>query len=144
MNLVYQLLKRWWYALPKWPPENYDPTPKLNEHKLRVVQLSEYKKEPNIDENNFIKCFEMPGFKYEYVDYNGKTYDLRPQENKPSFNALMKLSEAKLSELIVTSITKQIEEAKSISTSESQGLLKALQNELKSAESQFRKYNTSK
>ena len=53
MNLVYQLLKRWWYALPKWPPENYDPTPKLNEHKLRVVQLSEYKKEPNIDENNF-------------------------------------------------------------------------------------------
>jgi hypothetical protein len=24
-SLVSQLLKRWWYALPKWPPEDFDP-----------------------------------------------------------------------------------------------------------------------
>lgn len=24
-SLVSQLLKRWWYALPKWPPEEFDP-----------------------------------------------------------------------------------------------------------------------
>lgn len=24
-SLVSQLLKRWWFALPKWPPENFDP-----------------------------------------------------------------------------------------------------------------------
>jgi hypothetical protein len=23
-SLVNQFLKRWWYALPKWPPEDYD------------------------------------------------------------------------------------------------------------------------
>ncbi len=24
-SLVNQLLRRWWYALPKWPPEDFDP-----------------------------------------------------------------------------------------------------------------------
>jgi hypothetical protein len=24
-TLVNQLLRRWWYALPKWPPEDFDP-----------------------------------------------------------------------------------------------------------------------
>jgi len=35
---VHQLLQRWWYALPPWPPENLDINDKLKENKLRLVE----------------------------------------------------------------------------------------------------------
>jgi hypothetical protein len=24
-NLIYKILKRWWYAIGEWPPKNFDP-----------------------------------------------------------------------------------------------------------------------
>ena len=126
--LVYQLLKRWWYALPKWPPENYDCSNKLNEQKLRVVNLIDWKKESKLDENNFEKCFELPGYKFVFCDSQGKIYDFRPEENKPSFNNLMKLSDQKLYEYLIIALKKQIEilEKEDINTNN-----KELINELK-------------
>ena len=86
--------------MPKWPPENFDCSEQLKSHKLRVVNVADWKKEPNSDENNFIKCFELPGFKYVFVDCNNKTYDFRPNENKPSFNNLINFPEIKLWEYL--------------------------------------------
>ena len=138
-SLVFQILKRWWYALPKWPPENYNPSEALKNNKLRVVQLTDWKKEPNVDENDFYKCFELPGFKYVFLDANGKTHDLRPQENKPSYNSLMKISEPKLYELLVIALKKQIEEIKKTESNQNGNLIKDLQNELRLAENNFNK-----
>ena len=129
--LVYQLLKRWWYALPKWPPENYDCSDKLNEKKLRVVNLIDWKKESKFNENNFEKCFELPGFKYIFCDSQGKIYDFRPEENKPSFNNLMKLSDQKLYEYLIIALKKQIEilEKEEINTNNKE-LINDLKDEL--------------
>ena len=138
-SLVYKILKRWWYALPKWPPENYDPSETLKENKLRVVQLADWKKEPNIDENNFNKCFELSGFKCVYLDANGMTHDLRPQENKPSYNSLMKKPDTELYQLLVTALQKQLEELNAIDSKQNTTLKKDLQNELKLAENSLHK-----
>lgn len=138
-SLVYQILKRWWYALPKWPPENYDPSEKLKENKLRVVQLADWKKEPNVDENNFNKCFELSGFKYVYLDANGMTHDFRPQENKPSYNCLMKKPDKELYQLLVTALQKQLEEVNAFDKKQNTTLIKDLQNELKLAENNLNK-----
>lgn len=35
---MYEVLKRWWYALPDWPDPNADYKEKLIENKLRVVK----------------------------------------------------------------------------------------------------------
>ena len=138
-SLVYQILRRWWYALPKWPPENYDPSEKLKENKLRVVQLADWKKEPNVDENNFNKCFELSGFKYVYLDVNGMTHDFRPQENKPSYNCLMKKPDKELYQLLVTALKKQLEEINALNSKQNSNLIKDLQNELKLAENNLNK-----
>ena len=41
---MHQLLQRWWYALPKWPPDNLDVSEKLKENKLRLVEEKNWKK----------------------------------------------------------------------------------------------------
>jgi hypothetical protein len=68
----------------------YKNSDKLKELKLRIVDRSEWKLEQDIDENGYRKVTEMDGFKYVFVDNSGKVYDLRPQENKPSYNNFMK------------------------------------------------------
>ena len=108
--LVYELLKRWWYALPQWPPENYDTSEKLKENKLRLVKISDWKKEPKTDKDNFEKCLELPGFKYVYLNNDGKVFDFRPEEGKPSYNALIKLSDVKLHEYLAKAYKGQLEE----------------------------------
>lgn len=136
-SLVNQLLKRWWYALPMWPPEDYDISSKLKEKKLRVVQLQDWKKEQNIDEKGFSKCFEMPGYKYVFLDYNGQTFDFRPIEGKPSYDNLKTKPESQLYELLIKALKKQIEELSKENSTQDIQLIKELQNELKLAEKNF-------
>jgi hypothetical protein len=59
---------------------------KLKENKIFNVEKSLWKFIPNFNEDGFKKCCECDGFKFVYIDYTGKTYDLRPEENRPSFN----------------------------------------------------------
>ena len=35
-----EVLKRWWYCLPEWPPTNFDYDKALKEKGLRKVELS--------------------------------------------------------------------------------------------------------
>jgi hypothetical protein len=62
----------------------------LNEFKLRIVDRSEWKLQPDIDDKGHRKVTEMEGFKYVFADSSGKIYDLRPQDTKPSYNNFIK------------------------------------------------------
>ena len=109
-KLVYELLERWWYALPSWPPENYDVSEKMKDNKLRLIKITDWKKEPKVDKDNFEKCMELPGFKYVYLTTDGKVFDFRPEEGKPSYNNLIKLPDVKLHEYLVKAYKGQLEE----------------------------------
>ena len=111
---VHQLLQRWWYALPAWPPLDWDPTQKLRENKLRLVEEKNWKKEVELNSDNFEKCVELPGFKYVYVTKEGKVYDFRPEEGKPSFNNLMKLDDIELHQNIVKALQNQLNDLNKI------------------------------
>ena len=105
---VHQLLQRWWYALPPWPPHDYDPSEKLKSHKLRLVNEKNWKKEVEVNSDNYKKCVELPGYKYVYVTKEGKVYDFRPEDGKPSFNNLMKLNDIELHQYIVKALQNQL------------------------------------
>ena len=107
---VYQLLQRWWYALPKWPPDDLDVTEKLRENKLRLVEEKNWKKEVELTSDDFKKCIELPGYKYVYMTKDGKIYDFRPEKDKPSFTNLMKMSDLELHRHLVNALKKQLEE----------------------------------
>jgi len=36
--LIYDVLKRWWYCLPDWPPRDFDYSETLVERNLREVK----------------------------------------------------------------------------------------------------------
>jgi hypothetical protein len=87
---VTNFLKRWWYAVPHWPPKDYDIVSKLKELKLRKVNIQEWRLEPNVDENGYSKCVELEGFPLVFLDYQSKVHDLRPKDTMPSFNNYIK------------------------------------------------------
>jgi hypothetical protein len=56
-ELIYDILKRWWYCLPDWPPVGYDYAPLLLERKLRVVKAISWKIEDEFDKDCKFFCF---------------------------------------------------------------------------------------
>ena len=130
---VHQLLQRWWYALPLWPPENYDTSEQLNKNKLRLVEEKNWKKEVEINSDDFKKCVELPGFKYVYITKEGKIYDFRPQEGKPSFNNLMKLTDIELHQYIVKALKNQLDELEKKQFYSEKNLRTDIKNQLKIA-----------
>lgn len=147
-SLVSQLLKRWWYALPKWPPENFDTryiylitklSEALIENKLKQIEKSEWKIEPNIDDKGFKKCIELDGYKFVYIDYLGKIHDLRPRDSIPSFNNFAKKSEKELYQLLIKALKNQIEtlEKEEKYSEEDYTIIESLKDELKFTESNY-------
>ena len=130
---VLQLLQRWWYALPPWPPDNYDTTEKLRNNKLRLVEEKNWKKEVEINSDNFKKCMELPGYKYVYITKEGKVFDFRPQEGKPSFNNLMKLNDIELHQYIVKALKNQLKELEKNNKYSEKILRNDINNQLKIA-----------
>ena len=139
-TLVYELLERWWYALPNWPPDNFDITQKLKENKLRLVKINDWRKEPKY-KDNFEKCMELPGFKYVYLNSEGKVLDFRPEEGKPSYNNLMKLSEFKLSEYLVIAYKGQLKELEKRDSILEKDLRNIIKEKLDRAERNLAKFN---
>lgn len=45
--LVEQFSQRWWYALPVYPPENFDYKPELERRKLNCVSIQDFQKLKN-------------------------------------------------------------------------------------------------
>lgn len=45
--LVEQFSQRWWYALPEYPPENFDYKPLLENKKLNCVSQADFNKLKN-------------------------------------------------------------------------------------------------
>ena len=130
---VHQLLQRWWYSLPIWPPEDYDTNEKLRENNLRLVEEKNWKKEAEINSDNYKKCIELPGYKYVYLTKDGKVYDFRPEEGKPTFNNLMKLNDVELHQHIVNALRKQLDELEKNNFLSEKKLRTKIKNELKIA-----------
>jgi hypothetical protein len=61
-ELVYEILKRWWYCMPDWPNPSEDYTEGLAELKLRIVKEN-FNFEPETDSKGKILGF---GFRMKY------------------------------------------------------------------------------
>ena len=61
-DLIYDVLKRWWYVLPEWPPKDTNYQQLLEEKNLREVKKIRWKIEDEIDKNNKRKVYQIPGY----------------------------------------------------------------------------------
>ena len=89
-DLVFDLLKRWWYVIDvEWYKTKSPIDSLLSSNGLRQVNLSDWKMEDNVI-NGLKKCIQMKGTPYVFFDCDEKIHDLRNKENCPSYNNLIK------------------------------------------------------
>lgn len=89
--VVAQLLCRWWYALPDWPPtdEKYYEA-ELRKRSFRKVSIEEWEWLPDEDEKGRKKVYELSQFKGVFRCSRGDLIDCRPQETCPCYSNFMK------------------------------------------------------
>lgn len=66
MSAIVDILRRWWYCLPDWPPKGFDFAGKLKEKGYRRVEFIKFKIEPAVDAHGLEKVFELDGYKGLY------------------------------------------------------------------------------
>ena len=89
MHLVDEFAKRWWYALPDWPPVNYDYAPKLRESGfIQVQDTSSLRDAAKEGFKNVVQVDTYPGV---FKCAEGRLYDLRPQDSMPSLQNFQKM-----------------------------------------------------
>lgn len=108
-QLVADILCRWWYVLPDWPPANFDYAPVLVAKGLRLVPLDRWEDEPDLDKAGNMKCYALTQFQGLFRDATGGLRDLRPLEGKPCFSQLIHKSDKELNALLSAALTKQME-----------------------------------
>ncbi len=63
--MVKEVSIRWWYALPEWPPVDFDYSAKLKELGYRVLDAEKFKLEADTV-NGLQKCVAVDGYKGVY------------------------------------------------------------------------------
>ena len=63
--MVKEVSIRWWYALPEWPPADFDYDGKLKELGFRLLDAEKFKLEDDFV-NGLQKCVAVDGYKGVY------------------------------------------------------------------------------
>jgi len=110
---VSQLLCRWWYSLPDWPPqeESYYQE-KLSAQKLKKVRIEEWEWLDDVDKEGRTKVYELSQFRGVFRGAKGELIDLRPQETCPCYKNLMAWDMVKLYDNLVKAYENQLEDLK--------------------------------
>ncbi|CAD7957576.1 unnamed protein product [Amoebophrya sp. A120] len=97
-EIISDLLARWWFVFPQWPPENYDYKTALKKKGYREVPVASWLQEKPVDvTTGLAKVYQLESFPGCFR--NGTDHgiiDLRPAKSCPCFLNLQKLSVQKL------------------------------------------------
>mmetsp|Transcript_10382 Transcript_10382/g.18502 ORF Transcript_10382/g.18502 Transcript_10382/m.18502 type:complete len:299 (-) Transcript_10382:65-961(-) len=108
-EVVAELLSRWWYALPDWPPS--DPEyykARLEEKQLREVTIQEWEWVSEKDSRGFRKVYQLSQFKGCYRDSEENLIDIRPKETCPCLRNFMGKDMVELYTLLVKAYEEQL------------------------------------
>merc|ERR1719362_471121 len=110
-QVVADLLCRWWYVLPDWPPDDeaYFKA-ELEKKNLRKVTLAEWDWEPEVDSKGRAKVYELSQFRGLYRDISGTLQDLRPKDLCPCYANFMKKDISELYDLLLKALENQLQQ----------------------------------
>lgn len=112
-KLVNQIAVRWNYALPVWPPEDFDYEAELKIKGYRYVEQKKFKFADDVVDG-LIKAYELDGYKGVYRSKNVNQFlfqgliDVRPKQSCPSLNFFYSKSDEELYVLLRKAYENQI------------------------------------
>lgn len=110
-QVVVDLMCRWWYGMPEWPPDDPDYyREELAKRSLRQVSIQEWEWVPDVDEKGHHKVYELTQFKGIFRKADGEMVDVRPRDSCPSFNNFMKKDTSELYSLLVKAYENQLKD----------------------------------
>jgi hypothetical protein len=110
-QVAVELLCRWWYVFPDWPPADPEGMArKLAERGLREVSIQEWEWVPELDDKGRKKVYELTQFKGVFRSSDGAKHDLRPMESCPSYNNMMRKEISELYSLLVKAYEGQLKD----------------------------------
>lgn len=104
LHLVDEFAKRWWYALPIWPPADFDYNAQLSANNLEAVEQNKLKEKSSSGQERVCQVEGYPGV---YRDAKGRLYDMRPQESMPSLQNFQKMNVRDLQGLLAKAYDEQ-------------------------------------
>lgn len=116
--MIAELLCRWWYVLPEWPPSDYDYTPEMARRRLKVVPFEAWEEELDVDAEGKQKVYPVGFFPGErlgelstgvFRNSSGEAIDLRPLEGKPCYSNFKHRDVREIRDLLVTALENQID-----------------------------------
>ena len=108
LHCVDEFAKRWWYALPVWPPADYDYQAALKRHNFRELEPAAFRSEADV-KGGLRKVMGNEYYEGIYTDSAGRVYDLRPKETMPSLSNFQKMDMDRQRKLLRTSYERQSE-----------------------------------
>lgn len=130
-DLVYEVLKRWWYCMEDWPPKDYDYQSLLTQKKLRKVDKHWKLQSEEVD--GFTNVVEVASYRGIFKSAKGEVYDLRPRDTCPCFETFKSKSVPDLLNLLIIALKNQINALESSENCDPE-LLKQLKTDLVNAE----------
>lgn len=108
---VAELLCRWWYAVPDWPPvdEAYYQA-ELAKRSMRKVTIEEWEWVAEEDAKGYKKVYELSQFRGLFRASNGDLVDARPKDTCPNYANFMKKDLVEIYDLLVTALENQLKD----------------------------------
>ncbi|KAH0476428.1 MAG: hypothetical protein KVP17_001332 [Porospora cf. gigantea B] len=107
--LIAELLCRWWYVLPEWPPPDFDYEGAAAKRKLKVVPFEMWEDALDVDREGWRKVYPVGYFPGVYRNSCGEAIDIRPLEGKPCFSNFRHRNVHEVRDLLVTALSNQLE-----------------------------------
>ena len=120
--LVEEFAMRWSYALPAYPPADFNYSPALTAQKLNCVPYEAFTRLKDVTDKKVKDDLRKEGTTLVHAvafypglfrDAGGKLYDLRPNTDdivRPSLLTFQKMAKGSLQGLLLTAYQKQLEE----------------------------------
>lgn len=108
--VVAELLCRWWYVFPDWPPDDKEYyLKKLDSLGYRQVSIQEWEWVPE-EENGKKKAYPMSQFRGCFRTQDGALVDCRPRDTCPCYTNMMQKDMTTLLGFLVKAYEKQLAE----------------------------------
>jgi len=118
---VAELLCRWWYVLPDWPPvDDAYYKAELAKRQFRKVSIGEWEWVAEEDSSGNKKVYELSQFRGLFRASNGDLVDVRPKDTCPCYTNLMKKDLPEVYDLLVTALENQMKDLKNSNYNEKQ------------------------